>query len=298
MNRATCFTTVFLFLPSYALAGIPNPETQAFLNATGARAMFDQRDRMVALYGVPMATNPPPSQSTSSAEFEAIVDDFIDDFVDEHADAFGVPGVQLTPMDNTITIRNGKFRVRKYALVATVDTETLPVHGTVVTIPALIMPDREQRIPYVGIELIPVPESFAAQTVDASEAVNLVANMPEYSQFTFDNPEKVLYEDPAQTVHRAWRFMGTGSGGDDLFFVSVADGQLLHAANLVFGAGMTGRVTGFGTDLSPDLCEATPPCQQPEICPPHPCHRADGPTNCPVEFGIPGARVTGRASAH
>ncbi len=259
-------------------AGIPNTQTQSFLDATGAKAMFNEHDRIIALYAVPMDTNPPPSpQPTSSAEFDAIVDDFVDDFVDENADAFGVPGVQLTPMDNTINIRGGKFRVRKYAQVKTVGTETLTVHGSVVTIPALIMPDQEQRIGYVGIQLVPLPEYFPVQTVDEGDAEEIVESLPEYSQLAFDAPVKVIYEDSSQVVHRAWRFMGSSSEESYLFFVDVADGELVHVTSLTSHATVSGTVKGYATNLE-------------QINPED--HRADGPDNQPVFGPIPDVYVS------
>ena len=118
-----------LSLPSFAQM-VPTTATKAMLEAhPGLRAMV-VGERLVALYGVPCATDSDPLTTT---------DDFIASFlaVQANMDAMGVDDCEIEPVDqpmDQITIRSGKFTVYTYRQLI----EGLPVHGSVVKIPELL----------------------------------------------------------------------------------------------------------------------------------------------------------------
>lgn len=182
LQKLRGFVVVLTWLAPVLLtrAAVPTVETQNFLTATGSKALFNHTGRLAALYGPPMDTNDPPSGTATAEEVEEHIDEFIADFVAEHADAFGVDDVELVPYD-AITIRDGKYRVRRFSQVMSVDSETLPVHGSRLVVPAFVMPDGSQRISYVGIRLVLPPVSgFVAETVNESDAINIVSGMAEF----------------------------------------------------------------------------------------------------------------------
>lgn len=148
---------------------VPTGPTQSFLDAhPGARAMA-HGESMIALYGVPFATDSDPGTTT---------DEFVGAFLTEHADALGVEGVTLA-LDNKINIRNDKFTVYTYLQ----KIEGLPVHGSVVKIPVLL--GVTEKIGYIGTRLAYLPEDpLPGDVITASEAIAVVAGSAQYGHLT------------------------------------------------------------------------------------------------------------------
>ena len=130
---------VAVLLPSLCFGAphVPIPATQALLDANPGLRGMTHGEHLVALYGVPFATDSDPETTT---------DEFVEAFLAQHADALGVEGVTLVVKDK-INIRNDKFTV--YTYLQTI--EGLPVHGSVVKIPVLL--GEMERVGYVGMRL-------------------------------------------------------------------------------------------------------------------------------------------------
>ncbi len=186
-------------------AGTPTVATQTLLDThPGMRAMFDG-ERMIALYGVPFATDNDPQTTT---------DDFVDAFLAEHGDALGVDNVDLVLRDK-LNIREDKFTVYTY----TQNLEGLPVHATMVKIPVLL--GGPERIGYIGIRLFQAPETpLPADVLTESEAIDVVAQSPGYGHLgSFTEPEKVIFHAWDEALHRVWRFAGHDNDESYRFFV-------------------------------------------------------------------------------
>ena len=137
---------LFCCFHGVARASGPTPPTLAtrtFLEAhPGARAMIGG-ERLIALYGIPLAIDSDPGTNT---------DQFVDAFLSQHADALGVDDLVLA-LKGEITIRGGKFTVYTYAQ----RIEGLHVHASVVKIPVLL--GETETISYVGMHLVQTPAS-------------------------------------------------------------------------------------------------------------------------------------------
>jgi hypothetical protein len=240
-------------MSAVALANVPTPPTRTFLDAhPGARGLI-HGDHLVALYGVPLATDSDPGTTT---------DEFVETFLSQHADALGVTGVTLVPKDK-ITIRNGELAV--YTYTQTIDD--LPVHGSVVKICVLL--GETEKIGYVGMRLAHLPEeSWPVAAVSAGEAIAVVAESAKYGHLTtFSTPEMVVYEADHfdHALHRTWRFSGSDNGEAYLFFVDISSGELVGVIDRVYHADVSGRVTGYRT---PGTGADNP--NRPEQCPNRP----------------------------
>jgi len=264
--------SLFVLLASRSNGQTPNAATQALLNKNPGLQMMVRNDKLIALYGVPLATDSDPATNT---------DEFVANFASEQAnvDAFGVEGAVLD-LANKVTIRNGKYTV--YAFVQKI--AGLPVHGTIVKIP--VLHGATEKISYVGIRLKqPASTPLPQDAVSDTNAVLRVTNLPEYANMTaFTNAEKVLYEDAHGMLHRVWRFDGSARRESYRFFVDTNTGVLVGVEDLVFEAEVSGQVTGFAT-----------PCCPPDD-PNHPdCCAADNPSNsfsCPEEVQMSGVQVS------
>lgn len=275
MSSPTRLSLALLFLVISTLplrAQIPTTATQGLLDAyPGLKALFDG-DRLVALYGVPMA---PPDSATAST------DEFVQRFVNAYANAFGVDGVELVRDDNaTVNIHNGKFTVYTYHQVVTSSphNDALSVFNAVVKIPVLHLPGGTFKIGYVGIRLATPPvNGFPPDSVTSdSQAINIVTALPEYANLTTFTAQEMLYApDPSQVV-RAWQVLASDDDEMYIVFVGAADGAVLRAESLAFGVDVGGTVTGKGTNIEQS---------DPEQHGPHACQ------NPPVTMPLPGARV-------
>ena len=250
-----------LFAPCTSLAQTPTA-TRALLDANpGTQAMFE-RERLVALYGKPFATDNDPGTTT---------DDFVARFVGEHGDALGVENVSLV-LDNRINIRNDKFAVYTY----TQHIEGLPVEGSTVKIPVLL--GAQEKIGYVGIRLSqPPPSPLPPDLVSASTAIEAIRQSATYAHLAdFTNPEKVVFDAGGGELRRAWRFVGYDADESYRFFVDTNTGKMLWAHSLIFNSHLTGLVKGYATPCCAPGLPSNPLCpDEPGVCP------ADDPQACP-----------------
>ncbi len=232
-----------LSLPSFAQV-VPTEATRTMLDETPGLTALVQDQRVVAMYGVPCETN----DGTN-------LDQFVADFVTNTGDGFGVDGVVLALKDK-ITIRNGGLTV--YTYYQTIDG--LPVDGSVLKIPVILDQVNQVAdiIAYAGIRLTAVPNpSLPAGTVTAAQAVDTVANSPDFPDITNlpdpldpnTPPDEVIFEAPDGTMHRVWRFDGWGDGGSFRFYVDTTTGDIVFAQSLLveFGPTVSGTVKGLST---------------------------------------------------
>lgn len=186
-----------LVCTSVSVAGTPTPATQALLDAnSGLRAMFEGQ-RLVAIYGVPFATDDDPQTTT---------DDFVTAFLSASGEALGVDNLVLV-LDNKINISSDKFTV--YAYIQ--ELEDLPVHASVVKIPVLL--GATEKIGYAGMHLTQPPGSpLPPDLVSSTAALDVVAQSAEYGHLTdFTTPERVdlrgrgRHRPPRVALHRLRR---------------------------------------------------------------------------------------------
>ncbi|GFO82748.1 MAG: hypothetical protein A49_23750 [Methyloceanibacter sp.] len=275
MSSPTRLGLALLFLVISTLplrAQIPTTATQDLLNAyPGLKALFDG-DRLVALYGVPMA---PPDSVTAST------DEFVQRFVNAYANAFGVDGVELVRDDDaTANIHDGKFTVYTYHQVITSPShnDALSVFNAVVKIPVMHLPDGTFKIGFVGIRLATPPvNEFPPDLVTSDfQAINIVTALPDYANLTTFTAQEMLYTTESSQAVRAWKVLASDDDEMYIVFVGAADEAILRAESLAFGVDVHGTVTGKGTNI-----EQPDPLQHG----PHACQ------NPPVTMPLPGARV-------
>ena len=217
-------------------AGAPPPPTTAtrtFLDADINRKGKIIGNRLTALYGGQLASA--PGGATAA---------FVQTFVDNNKYAFGVSGVDLV-FKSAVTIAAGKRAV--YTYTQRMPTESnLEAHRGVVTIVVQlgINPGTSDIVSYVSMHLLPHPSpALPADTKTEQDARNAVtAAYPHIN--TFGPLTKLIYEEPDGTLHRAYRFNGSGGGDDFLFFVDTNSAQIVGIEGGIAFASLSGTVRG------------------------------------------------------
>lgn len=262
---------LYILLLSPSASGVaPSPKTRTFLAARPAMRPMVRNERLIALYGTPLAVDSDPATDT---------DAFVTSFLQQNGDALGVDDCVLE-LRNKINTRNDKFTVYTYRQ----KVEGLPVHGSVVKIPVVL--GATEKIVYSGMHLVQHPPTpLPADVISAADAITVVAGSREHRHLTeFTAAEKVIYEAADGSLHRAWRFSGHGHIESYLFFVDTSSAEILEVQDQVIHGDVSGTVMGYGT-----LC--TPPDHP--TCPN--CCYADNPENsesCPQQADMVGVQVS------
>lgn len=248
MSRIRLTKTMFLLAglatASTVTAAVPTLATQTLLDThSGLKAMFDG-EKLVALYGAPMATEPNPAVSTEA---------FVETFVFSAPDRFGFAGVEIHPtVDSSRVFREGQFSVFTYHQVISslANGDILPVHGSQLKLLVLRAPDGERKITYVGVHFVPPPDTDFPEdyVMDGPQAITIVSHAPQYEHLgSFTTPVKVVYEAPNRALHRVWRFFGFDADEEYLFLVDAATGTVVFANSSVLHADVAGNVLGDTT---------------------------------------------------
>lgn len=209
----------------------------------GLKAMVDA-ERLVAYYGVPMATEENELVST---------DDFVEGFVFDDTSLFGYEGLEIHDgYDKALSIRGGKFSVYTYhqEITSEENADTQPVHGTSLKILVLHLGNGDRKITYVGTNLVKPPTvDFEEDTVtNGPAAITIVSEHEAYDHLdTFVGATQVIFQDGEGVLHRTWRFYGVDEDEEYLFFVDSVTGEILSAESSMLGANVTGDVTGATT---------------------------------------------------
>jgi len=279
LSRVLVLTVVCVVTTDAVLLGQPAaPATGRLLRENPGLRTAQTDGRLRAIYGRPMATDDNPATST---------DAFVESFLARHKDAFGVAGVDLVQRDKMNT-GSGKFTVYTFEQ----RIENLPVHGSLLRV--AVLGGATEKIPYVGIMLVPHPEEpLPRDVIGGDEAVAGVRAAPAYGNLTtFSAPEKVIYEDETQTLHRTWRFSGSGGMESYLFLVDTSTSEIVAAMDTVLHGTVAGNVDGFATGCTaPD----DPDCAN--CCP---AFNPTNPDSCPRKEDLSGVKVscTGQADAY
>jgi Zn-dependent metalloprotease len=252
MRTMPCVVTFLSVLCAISTAvadpGGVSAATQTFLDThPGTRAMF-QGERMVAIYGSPFANDSNVASST---------DDFVGAFLQQNASALGVDNPTLV-LKNSIVIRNGTMKVYTY----TQQIEGLPVYGSVVKIPVHL--GVTERIGYVGMHLSQTPANpLPGDILSGAQAIAVVDDSQQYGHLTTFGPaSKMIYERPNGTLHRTWRFSGSGGEESYVFMVDTNSGSIIAAINQVLNDvdDVTGIVEGYHRACCPPNAPGWPAC--------------------------------------
>jgi hypothetical protein len=126
-----------------------------------------------------------------------------------------------------------------------------------------------------NFNLTPTPTAaLPADVLTEAQAILAVTNHERYAHLDiFGEAEKVIYDHPNGTLHRTWKFYGSG-GEEDIFesfefFVDTNSGEIVRAIDAVLHADVSGTVRGWAT----------------------PGTSADTPSNPPVMMPLPGSLV-------
>jgi hypothetical protein len=142
---------------------------------------------------------------------------------------------------------NPKFRVVRLHQ----EVGGLVVHGSLFSA-VFFLQGATETVPLFNVRVVPPPAiPLPGDVVSSDDAINVVSNHPKYDHLmTFNQPELVVYQTPDLTLHRTWRFYGTGSpNGHEgyLFFVDTYSGALVGVVGAVDHS-VQGRVTGVAVD--------------------------------------------------
>jgi len=225
-----------------ASAGLP-AAAQELLGAYPGLRVFQTGQVVRKFYAVPMTAGQTPDQAAA-------------DWIAQHAEAFGVPNVELQFAWSAV---HGLGRFTTFAYTQTVNG--IPVEGSRLRL--LVLDGAEPRVVYAGATLaLPPADVAAAASVPADAAVADVRNQAQYSHLPgWSQPETVVFFDQdaeaLQPGRLAWKFVGEQP---DLsrrekytFFVDQQSGALLAARNEVLNVNISGLVQGNATPgLAPD----------------------------------------------
>ena len=224
--------------------GAPEPPTAAtvaFLGQHPDRKGLVQQQKLVSLYGLPLAVRDPQIHASTDAFVAAFIAD------QANCDALGVDGLTLEFRDK-VTSASNRFTVNSYSQ----RMSDLPVHGSSVRLVVHHVagaPTPVDKISHIGIRLTPNPETaFPPDTVTSEQALTAAQASPEAVGLTsFSTPEKVVYEQADGTIHRAWRIRGQGELKAVLLFVNAAAGQVLDVLDLSADADVSGKIYGVAS---------------------------------------------------
>lgn len=285
--RSTAGLSIVCFLAFCppASGAVPSRATRTFLGDHPDVRPIVREERLIALYGEPLATDADPATGT---------DTFVEAFLQEDGDALGVDDCVLQLTDK-IDIRDGKFRVYTYVQ----KIAGLPVHGSVVKLPVLL--GDTEKIVYAGVQLVPNPDTpLPGDAISAADAIDNVAQSEAYGHLTeFSDQQdasKVIYEATDRTLHRTWRFFGWSGDEAYRFFVDTSSGAIVGVEDQTFRSTRVpvgGKVEGYATPCYPPddshctVCEAGADqglhCTSDTECPESQCVPASYPC-CPPDI--------------